>query len=1197
MGAVMLAFEILGPLVVWGDDGEISISGARRRALVLRLLVTANELVPAGPLAEDLWEGDPPAGAAATLQSHISQLRKSLGPGRLHGRHGGYVLEVGPDELDLWCFEDESRRGREALGAGDPETAAGLLSSALGRWRGQALADVSGTAWARPEQTRLEEMHLGAIETWLEARLALGQHHEVVASAEAAVVDYPLREGIWGYLMLGLYRSGRQSEALRAFQRLRTVLDEELGLVPGLEVTAIERAIAVHDPALNVPPQATVPAGPTSSTGNRPTGVVTLMATDIEGSTKKWESQSSAMSVALARHDRLLHAAIEEASGYVFKTLGDGTLSVFAEPMAAVMAAASVHRLLAEENWPDDLELKVRIALHTGSCEQRDGDYLGPTVNRVSRLMAIAHGGQVLLSEVTAELVHDSLEPDIALRDLGDHRLKDLTRPEHVFQLVAPGLLSDFPPLRSATNPRLRHNIPERLSSFVGRTREVDDIRQLLRDHRLVTLTGPGGVGKTRLSLQIAAELVDGPGDGVWLVELASVSDPVQVVASVATAMSIREEQGRRVADTLVEVIGDRALLIVLDNCEHLIQACADMVSHLLDSCPAVKVLATSREQLRISGESVFRVPSLSVPPTESGFLKAIDVVRSEAVNLFVERAAAQRPGYVLDDSNAANVASVCRRLDGIPLAIELAAARMRSLSVAEIDTRLDDHLRLLTRGNRAVPRQQTLRALIDWSYQLLDEVEKIVFRRLAVFAGGFDLEAAEAVCAGVEVPAAEVTDLIGSLVDKSLVQADPVGETTRYWLLETIRQYATEHLAALGKVEDASTRARHATYYLGRAEEAAPLLHTGEQERWLDAIEDDVDNFDGAMVYFSTEPQASDQALRMGIALEWFWRYRCHYSHGAAQLEGALEASIDQQPEVLRASALAGAGWLHALCGQMDEAVAQAEAGLTLADHLGELGLVARLLTSKSYVRYQQGDYDEAVTTAEQAVGCARQSEVAQILDEALEQCGMNRMASSRENDLAQGREELEEALTHRESTGNGLRAAMCHNTLGVLETTAGNLGLAKAHFASAMQQWEVGDGRSDYEQNVALVNFNLVLVALLQEDPSGALDSLRRCVTFILPDDDLVAYQVLAGALCATAVEDFGRAAVLHGAADAFLARLGESWEPLESRLRERDQMRLRAVLGPEEFVASYESGQELGKSEAVTLAVNEESPVNGR
>ncbi len=549
-----------------------------------------------------------------------------------------------------------------------------------------------------------------------------------------------------------------------------------------------------------------------------PSGTVTFAFTDIEGSTKRWEGDRAAMEHAVRAHDAAMRAAIAAHGGYVFKTIGDAFCAAFARPEDAVSAMYDAQRALCAEDFSAVDGLRVRVAIHTGTADERDRDYFGPAVNRVARLLAIAHGGQVLVSGVTSELVRGSLPPQAGLRDLGEHRLKDLSRPERVYQLTGPELAADFPPLRSlGSRP---NNLPVRLTSFVGREREVEEIAALVAGHRLVTLVGSGGIGKTRTSLQVAEHLPDDFADGIWFVELAPLAGGDLVPDTVARTLGLTLPSAGDPTKHLVRALANKHVLLVLDNCEHLVDAIAQPVEAIVRGCPQVTILASSRQPLGIGGEMTYRLPSLALPPEPGeSTCSATDVASYSAIVLFVERARASDRRFGLTDENAPFVAEICRRLDGIALAIELAAARVRVLGPRQLRDRLEERFRLLTGGSRdALPRQQTLRALIDWSHDLLDGRERALFRRLGIFVDGFTLEGASAVASGDDLDAFDVFDLVASLVDKSLVLAgagDDDDDAVRYRLLESTRAYAAEKLEDAG--ERAAIASRHLMYLRDR--------------------------------------------------------------------------------------------------------------------------------------------------------------------------------------------------------------------------------------------------------------------------------------------------------------------------------------------------------------------------------------------
>jgi predicted ATPase/class 3 adenylate cyclase len=555
-----------------------------------------------------------------------------------------------------------------------------------------------------------------------------------------------------------------------------------------------------------------------------PSGTVTFLFTDLEGSTRLWEEYPDAMRDALARHNELLREAIEGHSGYVVKTTGDGFHAAFAAADAGVSAAVAAQRALAAATWGDTGTLRVRMGLHTGVASLRDGDYFGSSLNRAARLMCVAHGGQVVCSQATTDLAREVLTEGVDFVDLGEHRLRDLSRAEHVFQVCAPGLVGEFAPLASLD--AFPGNMPLQMSSFIGREREIDQTAAALSEARVVTLTGVGGVGKTRLALQVAAEELPRFREGAWLIELAPVRDPDDVVDAVAAVLGVTARAGQTLVEALVEFLGTKQLLLVVDNCEHVLGPVADLVENIGRSCPGVFVLATSREGLAIVGERIQAVPSLASPTADAEFDA---VAASDAVQLFLDRAHAADGAFALGPGNAASVARVCRRLDGVPLAIELAAARVSLMSPAELASALDHRFEVLAGGRRgAVKQQQTLRATIDWSYDLLDESQQRLLARLSVFAGGATRKAAEAVCAGAPMEARAVFGVLGELVARSLVVAERGGLDTRYRLLETIREYSEERLVEHGETD--ALRDRHARYYTDYAWHCSEGLRGPEQ-------------------------------------------------------------------------------------------------------------------------------------------------------------------------------------------------------------------------------------------------------------------------------------------------------------------------------------------------------------------------------
>jgi predicted ATPase/class 3 adenylate cyclase len=593
----------------------------------------------------------------------------------------------------------------------------------------------------------------------------------------------------------------------------------------------------------------------TQRTTSQPTGDVTFLFTDIEGSTQRWESHSAAMPAAVALHDALVRSAIERHHGFVFKTVGDAFCAAFSDPVDAIAAAIDAQRDLAQQDWSAIGGLWVRMGLHSGDGSLRDGDYFGPHVNRVARLMSVGHGGQVLISDVTAERVGAALPAGVDLGDLGTHRLKDLVAPMRIHELRASFLAADHPPLRSLdARP---NNLPVRLTTLIGREQDIDAVGQALTESRIVTLTGAGGVGKTRLALQIGAEVLDRYPDGVWFIDLAPLGDSRLVPSAVAAAVGVRDTGTRELMDSIVGALRHHRALIILDNCEHVIEEAARLADAVVRTCAKCAILATSRELLRIPGEFVYRVASLET---------------TAAAALFAERAIAADRSFALSEDNVRAVTEVCRRLDGIPLAIELAAARVRVMTPAQLVKNLSDHFRVLGHGSRtALPRQQTLHALIDWSHNLLSDGERAIFRRLAAFSGGWTTEAAQDVCAAEGIGEWEVLDALAALVDKSLVVPETSETDARYRLLETTRAFAGERLTESGERERiASAHARWFTAYAQRRNEEWCRTPSSA---WAATLVPEIDNFRGAFEWAVMRRNDVLIGARLAGALFWFFR------------------------------------------------------------------------------------------------------------------------------------------------------------------------------------------------------------------------------------------------------------------------------------------------------------------------------------
>ena len=862
----------------------------------------------------------------------------------------------------------------------------------------------------------------------------------------------------------------------------------------------------------------------------------TFLFSDIEGSTRLWEQLPDRMRQALAHHDRIARSAVTEHHGSVVKSTGDGIHAAFDNAADAVHAALQLQLALSDAGTTGGLLLSVRCGLHAGTHQRRDNDFFGSEVNRAARVMSVAHGGQTLLSRAVADRVADGLPSGVTLRDLGRVRLRDLTSPEHVYQLVHPQLRADFPPLRSLE--ATPNNLAQQLNSFVGREREAAEVKAMLAANRLVTLLGMGGIGKSRLSVQLGAEVMDDYADGVWLVELAPLSDPQLVAQAVASVLGVKEEAGRPVVDALVKFVKDRQLLIILDNCEHVVHACAELTKQLLQVGSGLKMLASSRDPLQIAGETAYHVPALSAPqPKKKVTLKELN--QHEAVRLFIDRATAAQPAFKLTEKNASAVADICHRLDGIPLALELAAARARTLSVEAISARLTDRFRLLVTGDQTVlPRQRTLRALIDWSYDLLASNERAVFQRLSVFAGGWTLEAAEAVCADGEVETMDVMDLLSLLVEKSLAVMDADG--ARYRMLETVRQYAQERLREANS-ED-TVRARHLTYHLGFAEKVRPSLFGPEQALWLTSLDNELENFLAAHAAAEAVQSGAELDLRLVYALRPYWVNRGVPGLGQQLTLEALQRKGAEGRNLDRCKALFVAGQLHSFMGQYGEAEPFMEESLSIAREL---------------------DHKPTIAAALQMLG----------------------MASSALGRLDRARTFCEEGLNLARTLGNRREVAAALIALAQLYRVEGSARLAQPLYQQAIDiAQKLGD-----QQVVAIGLLNLCMVAIDGDHSNGVSHMLLEILeiaahTGSQPVGQSV-LEVCAG--LAALLQEWHQAARLYGAAEAQATRSGLRRDAADEAFLLPRMKLTREALGDPSFTSSVALGKALNYEQGLDEA----------
>ena len=906
-----------------------------------------------------------------------------------------------------------------------------------------------------------------------------------------------------------------------------------------------------------------------------PTGTVTFLFSDIEGSTQRWETNPEAMKAALLRHEQLLSTAIKKRGGYVFKIIGDAFCAAFPTAPAAVRAALDAQLALSKEDFSSVDGLRVRMGLHTGYAEERDADYFGPAVNRVSRLMSIGHGGQILLSGVTRELAHGDLPSGAELIDLGSYRLNDLTEPEQVWHLTMKGLPADFPPLRSLdTTP---HNLFIQQTSFRGREHDLEELKALLSQHALLTLLGPGGIGKTRLSLEAGAQVLDQYPDGVWLVDLAPISDPELVFSAIAKELGMTQVGGRGVDESIERWLKRKKLLLILDNCEHVLDAAANIANAITRSCPEVRVLATSRQALGVSGEQVFRLTSLDVP-SEHSHLTAAAAMEFGAIALFVDRARSVDKTFALTDDNVPIVADICRRLDGIPLAIELAAARVKVLSIPKLAQRLNDRFKILTGGSRtALPRQKTLSALIDWSYDLLSPQEQTLFTRAAIFAGGFSFEAATAVCMGAGIDDPDVLDLLSSLTDKSLVVAETGGDLERFRLLESTRAYALEKLAAAGERGDLARR--HSKYFCDQAQAADARYGTGSTAAWLAGVELELDNYRAALEWAITDGHDPALAGAVAGALERLW------FHGGLEAEGRYwirraQAGLNQSAHAQVAARL----WRAlALLSDAKPKHECAERALALYQSIGDNHGAAWALVYLGHGLCQMGRLEDASEAYARAHASMREPG-----DEPLVALYLRRQAEILcfRGDMAAGRTMFAKALSKFKALGDEAGTSTVLGNLAEWEFAEGNVAQALTFVGEATEIHARGKNTQyltvDYQNSAA---YRIAL-----GDEAGALKDAREGLRLARQMKETLYTSIALQhfALLVALREEFRSAARLVGYVNAQFKELGYEREPTEKWGYEKLIVALRERLSDTETSKLESEGAAWSEDQAVEEAL---------
>jgi len=910
-----------------------------------------------------------------------------------------------------------------------------------------------------------------------------------------------------------------------------------------------------------------------------PTGTVTFLYTDIEGSTQLARTFPDAWPQAQARHHALLETAIATRHGVIFRTVGDEVNAAFETALDALAAALAAQVALHAEDWGTIGSLHVRMGLHTGPATPRAGDYEAYlTLSHTKRLMSTAHGGQILLSEATEALLRDSLPPEITLRNLGEHSLKDFTRPEPIFQVVAPDLPAGFPPLPSlGGHPS---HLPVQLTSFIGRSKEMEEIKALLAQERLVTLTGPSGSGKTRLALQLAAEMIDRFPDGVYFVALASITDPGLVPSTLAQCLGIPETPGRAIADRLKDDLRTKKLMLVLDNFEQVIAA-APLVAELLGTSPSVKMLVTSREGLRIRGEREYPVFPLALPDRPEQ-LSPESVSHYAAVELFVQRARAVKPDFGITDDTAPAVAEICSRLDGLPLAIELAAARIKVLPPRAMLTRLEHRLEFLTGGGRDVPaRQQTLRNAIAWSYDLLTEPEQRLFRRLSVFVGGCTLEAAEAV-AGDPAGHVPVLDQLGSLLDKSLLhEGEGLEGESRFGMLETLREYGLEQLAASG--EQDAIRHHHADYFLALAEQAEARLEGAGQVEWLHRMEQEHGNLRAALVWSQAAEGAAETGVRLAGALGFFWEARGYFTEGRERLAAILGTEPAQGRTAARARLLARAAELAYRQSDNTATTSFAAESLAICRELGDRQGIASALVKLGNAATEMGEYGAAGAFLEEALETWRDLQDKHGTARALISLGW---VALRPGDYPLARRRLAEALALSRELGDTRSMGFELSGLGEIAMREGDTRRAAQLVGESLDlrrrlgnQWGVGVSlgilgwialrEGDWPRAVAQLGESLDVRREIG-DPSGSAWCLER-----------LAEVARAQGQPEKAVRLFGAGAALRAAVRAVM-------DPADQPAYESMITSLRSELGEARFAANWEEGEALTLEQAAAYAL---------
>ncbi|HAY33228.1 MAG TPA: tetratricopeptide repeat protein [Ignavibacteria bacterium] len=821
---------------------------------------------------------------------------------------------------------------------------------------------------------------------------------------------------------------------------------------------------------------------------NTPTGTVTFLFTDIEGSTKLSQEFPDTIQSLLEKHNNILNSAVESNNGFVFKIIGDAFCCAFDKAEDAVKAAVEAQTALGSINW-EGADIKVRMGIHSGAAEWTDNNYSGyVTLARSQRVMSTAYGGQIIASNNTFKLISEKTEDpayDFSFRDLGERRLKDLIQPIRLFQIINDGLRKEFPPVK--TIDARPNNIPVQLTSFIGREKEMKEIKDLLAGTRLLTLVGPGGTGKTRLSLQTGADLIDNFENGVWFVEIASLQDPQLLPQTIAQTLGLKEQSGKKTEDAIADFLKDKKILIIIDNCEHLIDASANIALMMLRKSPGLKIIATSREALHCEGEQTYKVQSLSHHKPGGSITPEI-LSQYEAVRLFIERATAVNPSFRVNNENAPALAQICFQLDGIPLAIELAAVRIKVLSLNSICERLDDRFKLLTGGNRtSLPRQQTLKALIDWSYDLLSEKEKLLLQRLSVFNGGWTMDASEKICSDEIIDEYEILDLLSNLADKSLIKIIESENNIRYTMLETIKKYSIDKLSESDSINE--IHKKYFDYFCGIAEESETKLTGAAQREWISLMADDIENFRACLRWsFENYPVGS---LKLTVHLGKFWELRSHFTEALEFLRKSLEHS--GSADVLwKAKAVYWTGFFLIHQGKYEESKKNLNRSLEMFREINYKDGEAVSLISLGTIGVFQGDYENLFTFSGESLSISREINNRSYIARNLQNIGLGLM---QQGDHDAARKKLEEGIKLYRELGDPIQLAKIIGNIGALEYLQTNYDKAREALNESLQlRYELGD-----RQGISIALNNLGSIAYMLKEFDEAERLLEESLVII--------------------------------------------------------------------------------------------------